>query len=70
MKITDDMLTDWFPPHIKPVNEGLYLTRVTRYGVTTYCIWRDGKWRFKNNPETYCIFQNRQWIGLKERHHG
>ncbi|MBR8030833.1 hypothetical protein [Burkholderia vietnamiensis] len=57
-------------PHIKPVNEGLYLTRMTRYGATMDCIWRDGKWRFKNNPETSCIFQNRQWIVLKEKHHG
>lgn len=71
MKINDDMLTEWFPPSIKPVHEGLYPTRVYRYGVVMDCIWKNGEWHFARHPERRCIFQDRYWIGLKkEAFHG
>lgn len=71
MKITDDMLTEWFPPEIVPVNAGEYETIALppdRASASVHAIFRDGKWKWPQG--NLCVFQNRWWRGLKEKHHG
>lgn len=38
MKITDDMLTGWFPPEVKPVRPGIYL--VKKFPNMDWLYWR------------------------------
>ncbi|WP_027810118.1 hypothetical protein [Burkholderia cenocepacia] len=78
MKITDDMLTEWFPADVKPIRDGVYqTTKFNDGGFTFYARWADGEWKFDSHRpdfaagETLCSpFQNRRWRGLKEKHHG
>lgn len=67
MKITDDMLTEWFPPEVVPVNVGKYETIVLpphRATSSAFTIFSDGKWKWADGR--LCVFQNRWWRGLKE----
>lgn len=73
MKITDDMLTEWFPENIKPVHIGLYqryyrddLTEIPDY-------WDGSRWWIcaeDGNIVTESRGLSLLWRGLKERHHG
>ncbi|WP_175706789.1 hypothetical protein [Burkholderia ambifaria] len=67
MKITDDMLTEWFPPEIVPVNAGEYETIVLTPHLaraSAFPIFSEGKWKWKDGR--LCIFQNRWWRGLNK----
>jgi hypothetical protein len=83
MKITDDMLTGWFPGDVKPIRRGLYIVR--KFPHLDWLYWRywDGDfWRTGityecGAPDTRVArglseasIQNVQWRGLKEKHHG
>lgn len=83
MKITDDMLTEWFPADVKPIRPGLYI--VKKFPNVDWLYWRywDGDfWRTgityeSGAPDTRIAralgeasIQNVQWRGLKEKHHG
>ncbi|WP_446333613.1 hypothetical protein ACRHQP_00735 [Burkholderia pseudomallei] len=73
MKITDDMLTEWFPENIKPVHIGLYqryygddLTEIPDY-------WDGSRWWIcaeDGNIVTKSGGLSLPWRGLKEKHHG
>lgn len=62
-------LTDWFPPHIKPVRPGWYHTGysfyepTTRYFEVDVCFFWDGKFWF-NSKNRKLDIQNRWWRGL------
>ncbi|WP_143757467.1 hypothetical protein [Burkholderia singularis] len=71
MKITDDMLTEWFPASINPVHEGEYETRaLTASGLRRKFI--DGQWWYfsRRNGRWYLSefkkFPGAEWRGLKE----
>jgi hypothetical protein len=73
MKIGDDMLTEWFPPGLKPVHDGLYETHVNDPSQITWSIWR-GYWTPASSDlewvldEEFCgesNWQHRSWRGLK-----
>ena len=79
MKITDDMLTEWFPPYVRPVHEGVYPTLWKgRHGFAHY--GKNG-WghsyedfeiacRLSSGPNYPSYYQDKQWRGLKEKRHG
>lgn len=71
MKITDDMLTEWFPHRIKPMHEGIYETRF-RGDPNPFRlrIWNGARWMYLEDPRQICVFQDCEWRGLKEKHHG
>ena len=63
MKITDDMLTGWFPGDVKPVRVGEY---ERLYGNNPYIDkWNGQKWVYGPAGEE-CFTQIRPWRGLKE----
>ncbi|MDN7703311.1 hypothetical protein QZM15_33030 [Burkholderia sp. AU44665] len=67
MKITDDMLTEWFPDHVKPVHEGIYPTRIVGMPLSELrCIWNGARWMYLDSPKQPRIFQDLEWRGLKE----
>jgi len=65
-------LTDWYPPHIKPVRVGWYHTGNGEHdpcfddsNESNYNWWWDGKnWVYDVDREC-CYAQNRWWRGLK-----
>lgn len=72
MKITDDMLTEWFPKNIKPVHVGLYqrdygddLTEIPDY-------WDGSRWWIRAADGNIVARSGLPlpWRGLKEKHHG
>ncbi|HDR9165770.1 TPA: hypothetical protein QDB28_006245 [Burkholderia vietnamiensis] len=78
MKITDDMLTEWFPGEISPVNPGVYMVRSTYDPyVTLFARWDGYFWmaactkhRIASLTYVKSATQKRIWKGLKEKHHG
>ncbi|WP_321853144.1 hypothetical protein [Burkholderia cenocepacia] len=86
MKITDDMLTEWFPPHIKPIHVGVYsacMEVVTdRFGTSHleygFARWDGHRWGamcsdIRSAEELlrrHAASQAKSWRGLKEKHHG
>jgi len=73
-KITDDMLTGWFPAHIEPFHVGYYDVRwflLTGLIGEKKLMWWDGK-GFKDSPNDdswYYWFSSTtgdKWRGLKE----
>ncbi len=53
MTYTDDDLTPWFPPDVKPVHEGVY--QIEDYPlndeyeqILCYACWRDGGWGYSS----------------------
>jgi len=79
MKITDDMLTEWFPPEVKPIRPGIYL--VKKFAHVDWLYWRywDGDfWRTGivyecSAPDTRfskglskASIQDVQWRGLNK----
>ncbi|KGX12741.1 hypothetical protein X986_3889 [Burkholderia pseudomallei] len=84
MKITDDMLTECFPPHIKPVHIGVYpacMEVVTdRFGTSHieygFARWDGQRWGLMQSDiksAEQSIFhaasQAKTWRGLKKKHH-
>ncbi|CAJ7525264.1 Uncharacterised protein [Burkholderia pseudomallei] len=72
MKITDDMLTEWFPKNIKPVHIGLYqrnygddLTEIPDY-------WDGSLWWICTSSGNIVTRSgiSLPWRGIKEKHHG
>ncbi|WP_157661655.1 hypothetical protein [Burkholderia ubonensis] len=81
MKITDDMLTEWFPGDVKPVRSGVYAREVFYIeGPFSYYDAERDRWygscdtpeQAKWMHEQGMSFSNRRpkWKGLKEKHHG
>jgi len=66
MKITDDMLTGWFPSSVKPVRDGIYLTRFDGIGIPGYRVWKHDKWLYIEDQTQICVFQDPEWRGLKK----
>lgn len=61
-------LTDWFPPEIKPVHVGEYLSQIFDGGWTyDWMVWWDGRhWRDAENGWALSD-QNVTWRGLTEQ---
>ncbi|MDN7988979.1 hypothetical protein QZM97_02700 [Burkholderia orbicola] len=71
MKITDDMLTEWFPHRIKPMHEGIYETIFRGApNQSRLRLWNGARWMYLDDPQQICVFQDCDWRGLKEKHHG
>lgn len=68
-------LTGWFPPEIKPVNDGVYRV-YERVSTPEYALWRGGEWsmsacskdgNFEFLPRAshaYKSIQNKDWCGV------
>lgn len=74
MKITDDMLTEWFPNHARPVREGLYEVR-RQNTVRMFMVWNGIHWTYQDGSYTdfgkqYWSERDSIWRGLKEKHNG
>ncbi|MCA8336754.1 hypothetical protein [Burkholderia multivorans] len=70
MKITDDMLTGWFPTNVDPIRIGYYEMLNESTGAVfmawySVCMW----FRDLNGP-TVPLVRIWPWRGLKEKHHG
>lgn len=82
MKITDDMLTEWFPNHSRPVRAGLYEVHrpcITSGQMQDFMIWTGHHWTYQDGSYTdfgkpYLSEDKSTWRGLKkemkEKHHG
>ncbi|MDR8915841.1 hypothetical protein [Burkholderia multivorans] len=81
MKITDDMLTEWFDPDTKPVHRGVYKTELIICGLVKrgFSYWNGKQWsNVKDTAQEAAQFAKRflpgiqfkYWKGLKEKHHG
>ncbi|WP_141668048.1 MULTISPECIES: hypothetical protein [unclassified Burkholderia] len=76
MKITDDMLTEWFPAdEYAPVHEGEYETRTTLYPVPEQRLFANGHWwKFLSGigkcESAFISFIGAEFRGLKEKYHG
>lgn len=71
MKITDDMLTEWFPAPMNPAHEGAYQTKFSGGAeVIRLRLWNGARWMYLEDPTQICVFQDCDWRGLKEKHHG
>ncbi|HDR9036074.1 TPA: hypothetical protein QDB07_003582 [Burkholderia vietnamiensis] len=76
MKITDDMLTEWFPGNVIPERIGWYECMFLGGCGRVMLFWTGSKWT--NTPSggwapvrsTFGIFRGDSWRGLKEKHHG
>ena len=56
-------VTDWFPPEVKPVHVGWYMTEVSNRGLLP--LYWDGKlWRQDDCVTYHLGCQNRPWYGL------
>lgn len=71
MKIADDMLTEWFPPHIKPVHIGPYpvKSRFDEAIIPWMAYWDGDVWKTSKHGSVL-RWQDRIWQGMKEKHHG
>jgi len=77
MKITDDMLTGWFPPDTKPIHRGVYPTEI-RWGSLIkkgFSYWNGKYWSHgESTPQeaerlsrqAAIGIQGKYWRGLKE----
>lgn len=83
MKITDDMLTEWFPSDVDPIREGQYEIRYYEGGPFRMMEYRSGHWYFESDLDgeeiesafgvrggCSSIALGEAWRGLKEKHHG
>lgn len=71
-RITNDMLTDWFPSIVKPVHEGLYDTRMGHGddGPALRRLWKDNNWWFNGQVViVLCVVQQREWRGVTDEAH-
>ncbi|CAJ8845859.1 Uncharacterised protein [Burkholderia pseudomallei] len=76
MKITDDMLTEWFPAaEYDPAHPGTYQTRTWLHPEPEQVLFELGEWwKFTAEGEKFVsafpVFRDAEWRGLKEKHHG
>ncbi|WP_175712162.1 hypothetical protein [Burkholderia ambifaria] len=76
MKITDDMLTEWFPGTIKPARPGMYEVKREYCDGTPmpdhYLQWTGKRWeyayafRLGHKGDYAHLARNEKWRGLKE----
>ncbi|MBR8221257.1 hypothetical protein [Burkholderia ambifaria] len=64
MKITDDMLTEEFPAHIKPIHDGPYLVKSPFAGHFWTAHWKNWRWEFEDGEPLRR--QDRIWVGLNK----
>ncbi|PRH46394.1 hypothetical protein [Burkholderia multivorans] len=70
MKITDDVLTEWFPTNVDPIRIGYYEMLNESTG-TVFMAWYSGCMWFRDlNGPTVPLVRIWPWRGLKEKHHG
>ena len=71
-----DKMTDWFPPHIKPVHIGVYEIKYTSkvaYGSNMYATWNGEKWSsgsYNLCDKYHQLFnanQDKHWRGFTEK---
>ena len=56
-------LTPWYPASVKPVRDGVYLTRADANDVVPHMMfWNAGRWFYKDGSTT--AFQKLQFAGL------
>ncbi|KWH17620.1 hypothetical protein [Burkholderia multivorans] len=71
MKITDDMLTEWFPiSAYDPVHVGMYRITGPRLPYPTFWHWDGLDWRTPTGELANVWRTWDKWAGLKEKHHG
>ncbi|KVW15439.1 hypothetical protein WK91_18565 [Burkholderia cepacia] len=79
MKITDDMLTEWFPDFTHPTVPGVYeVENIVGTSTRYFSHWSsDGwSWCMSTPAEAARVASDsrrteyRSWRGLKEKHHG
>ncbi|MBR8343036.1 hypothetical protein KDX40_04695 [Burkholderia ambifaria] len=51
MKITDDMLTGWFPNHVRPTRPGLYEVKRQNIG-HMFMVWNGFRWAYQDGSYT------------------
>lgn len=74
MTYTDDDLTPWFPPDVKPVHEGVYQTRNLK-GLLTFQYWNGKFWGLYRSRVDWAsmsrnhtsIRQQNPWRGLSKQ---
>ena len=75
MKITDDMLTGWFPEEVKPVHTGVYPTEwrgkhgfahFGKYGWGHSYVDFDTACRLSNGTHYRSDYQDKRWRGLNK----
>ncbi|EEE04605.1 hypothetical protein [Burkholderia multivorans] len=70
MKITDDMLTGWYPAKVYPLRIGYYEMLNESTGAV-FRAWYSGAMWFRDvNGPTVPLIRIWPWRGLKEKHHG
>lgn len=73
MTYTEDDLTPWFPPDVKPVHEGVYQTMANNLIVFQY--WDSFQWGYYTQTPDRAIdqrqlrseFQKSPWRGLNKQ---
>ena len=73
MKITDDMLTEWFPPHLNPVHVGFYQRDYSDCFITSIPDYWDGKYWLIGRKDGQAIERTSYrlpWRGLKTAPNG
>lgn len=79
MKITDDMLTEWFPDFVDPTIEGVYeVENIVGTDTRYFSHWNSLGWSWcMTTPDDARRVAtdshrspNRGFRGLKEKHHG
>lgn len=79
MKITDDMLTEWFSPFTPPKIIGVYeVENIRGTGIRFFSHWNLDGWAIcditpdlaRRNADFQYRVEYRRWRGLKEKHHG
>ena len=66
--------TDWYPPHIKPVREGLYEVKGWHFHGGTWKYWNGTKWGWSHTSARMARYwrnqsgaaQEVEWRGLTE----
>lgn len=64
-------ITDWYPPHIKPVRKGVYITR--KNGLVFFQYWTGRFWNTRMGTlrgadliKHKSIHQDVEWKGIKK----
>jgi hypothetical protein len=67
--------TNWFPPEIKPVREGVYEVSLGRFYSHTYAYWNGNRWGWAalsvatatTDKATAGASQDKSWRGLTKK---
>ena len=70
-------MTDWFPPHIKPVHKGVYQIKFSNRNkreAPLYATWNGGRWSVSSNGKNdmyhtrfLYAYQDKYWRGFTEK---